>query len=1083
VDSPIRTAREVFVAAVRRAPDQWDAYLAAACGGDEALRRRVRDLLDAHREAGSFLESPAPTPVVPAEETVPEGPGTVVGPYHLREVIGEGGMGTVWRAEQTQPVKRLVAVKVIKPGMDTRQVVARFEAERQALALMDHPHIAKVLDAGTTGCGRPYFVMELVQGAPVTRYCDEHRLTPRQRLELFVRVCRAVQHAHQKGVIHRDLKPSNVLVALYDGQPVPKVIDFGVAKAAGQPLTEKTLVTGFGALVGTLEYMSPEQAELNQLDIDTRSDVYSLGVILYELLAGTTPLALQRVQEAGLLEALRIIREEETPRPSTRLSTAVELPRIAACRGVEPGKLSGLVKGELDWIVMKCLEKDRNRRYETADGLARDVGRYLADEPVEACPPSAGYRLRKFAHKNRKPLGTAAAFVAVLLLGGAVTIRQAVRLARAEREEAERAGAQARERAKRGQEVNDALNRARELREQARSAAGRWGKWAEAQAWARRAEALLEGGAAEPALAGQVQGLLRELAEEEAGRRLATRVEEIRLLQAEVHGKENRFFLERALPEYRQAFRDHGLPAEAMPPAEATALLRRQPPAVRGTLVAALDDWLDLARPEKPSEAHWLERVLSAADSDAWRQRLRAARRRRDRPALEQLAREVEVAGQPPQALFVLDRALHAWGATEGEVALLRRAQEAFPGDFWTNENLGTALAQGHPPQLEEAIRFLTAAVALRPESPGARLNLGIVLGEKGRRDEAESAYRKALDLKPDYAEAHLELGFFLWKANRPDEALAACRRATELKPLLAPAHFHLGRALVEKGRLGEALAAYRRAIDLQPGYAEAHYELGNTLRECGRLGEAVAAYRRAIDLQPGYAEAHCNLGVSLRGQGEFAQALAALTRGHELGRRRPNWPYPSAQWVRECRRLVELDDRLPALLRGGARPACAGERNELARLCFYKKLYVASARLRAEAFTADPELAEDVEAGHRYEAACAAALAASGRGADAGRLSEQERTHWREQALAWLRADLAAKDRLLHSGKPEDRRMVRQQLRQWQYDQDLTGLRESAALGGLSADEQKACKELWAEFRTVLTRAHAAEPAAQRDR
>src|SRR3989440_908435 len=310
-------------------------------------------------------------------------------------------MGAVWMAQQTEPVKRLVAVKLIKAGMDSKQVLARFEAERQALALMDHPNIAKVLDAGQTspadagGSQRPYFVMELVKGVPITRYCDEHRLTPRQRMELFAPVCQAVQHAHQKGIIHRDLKPSNVLAALYDGKPVPKVIDFGVAKAAGQPLTDKTLVTGFGAIVGTLEYMSPEQAEINQLDIDTRSDIYSLGVLLYELLAGSPPFGRQELEAGGMLEMLRVIREQEPTRPSAKLSTAEGLPTLAANRGTEPAKLRKLVRGELDWIVMKALEKDRSRRYETANGFAMDVQRHLADEAVQACPPSLRYRVRK----------------------------------------------------------------------------------------------------------------------------------------------------------------------------------------------------------------------------------------------------------------------------------------------------------------------------------------------------------------------------------------------------------------------------------------------------------------------------------------------------------------------------------------------------------------------------------------------------------------------------------------------------------------------------------------------------------------
>ncbi len=415
--------RAIFIELVAQVPpEQWDARLAELAGDDEEVRGKVAALLAAHRKADSFLERPAAplagtvdeppaAAVPPARGAAPEEtPGTVLaGRYKLVEAIGEGGMGTVWMAQQTAPVKRLVAVKLIKAGMDSKQVLARFAAERQALALMDHPNIARVFDAGTTESGRPYFVMELVKGVPLTAYCDQQRLTPRQRLELFVPVCQAIQHAHQKGVIHRDIKPSNVLVALYDGKPVPKVIDFGIAKATGPQLTDHTLVTGFGAMVGTLEYMSPEQAERNQLDIDTRSDVYALGVLLYELLTGTTPLHRKRLKQAAVLELLRIIREEEPQRPSTRLSESKEsLPSISAQRQMEPAKLTRLVRGELDWIVMKALDKDRNRRYETANGFALEVQRYLSDEPVLACPPSVGYRFRKFARRNKGSLAVAA---------------------------------------------------------------------------------------------------------------------------------------------------------------------------------------------------------------------------------------------------------------------------------------------------------------------------------------------------------------------------------------------------------------------------------------------------------------------------------------------------------------------------------------------------------------------------------------------------------------------------------------------------------------------------------------------------
>jgi len=467
-DNLRQRVRRIFLAVADLPEEQLQTALDRACGADAELRAEVEALLGAERAAGDFLANPTagaearpadpaaslaadarasepqPSGLATPESATPElatfeTAGAQIGRYKLLEQIGEGGMGTIWMAEQREPVKRRVALKIIKLGMDTKLVIARFEAERQALAMMDHPNIAKVLDAGTTDAGRPYFVMEYIRGIPILEYCDKEKVDTKARLQLFTDVCHAIQHAHQKGIIHRDIKPDNVLVTLHDGVPVVKVIDFGIAKATNQELTQKTLFTEHRQMIGTPAYMSPEQAEMSGLDIDTRSDVYSLGVLLYEMLTGTTPFDMKQLLEGGFAEMMRTIREIEPHKPSTRVSSLGDTgTRTAMERRVDVKRLGSLLRGDLDWIVMKCLEKDRARRYETANSLAADVLRHLNDEAVSAGAPSPAYRLRKFVRRNKVQV-VAAAAVAIALVAGIIGFAWQASVAEDQRAEAVRA--------------------------------------------------------------------------------------------------------------------------------------------------------------------------------------------------------------------------------------------------------------------------------------------------------------------------------------------------------------------------------------------------------------------------------------------------------------------------------------------------------------------------------------------------------------------------------------------------------------------------------------------------------------------
>jgi eukaryotic-like serine/threonine-protein kinase len=843
----------IFAGAIEiESPAARAEFLDQACGADPELRRGVEQLVRNHFRAGRFLEEPAACLAPTADEPpAAERPGTVIGPYKLLELIGEGGMGAVWLAEQTRPIRRCVALKLIKPGMDSRQVLARFEAERQALALMDHPNIAHIHDGGTTADGRPFFVMELVKGIPITDYCDQCGLTTRERLDLFLSVCQAVQHAHQKGVIHRDLKPSNVLVAIQDGRPAAKVIDFGVAKAVNQRLGEQTLQTGFHQMIGTPLYMSPEQAELGPLDVDTRADMYALGVLLYELLTGTTPFERERLSQAGYDEIRRIIREEEPPRPSARLSTLQEkLTAVAAQRRTEPRHLLRMVKGELDWIVMKALEKDRNRRYETAGAFAADVQRYLADEPVLACPPSAGYRLRKFARRNKAALavtGLVLAFLILMSSGLGWVVR-------------DRAARQSRIAAQAEPILGDVDQLEREQ------------KWPEALAAARRAEALVAGGG-DAATQERIQGVVRDL-------QMVSRLEELRL--QEVLGGKARAAIDENLPGlYAAVFRDFGVDIEALPAEDSAARLRARPVAI--ALAVALDDWARAGRLRAPDQSKRLWALAAAVDPDPWRVTVRRASAAMDVESLSKLASAPDAAQQPPQSQLLLASSLRLCGQPGPALDLLERACETHPSDFWVHFVLARLNTDARPARPEAALRHLMAARALRPGSAATWNNLSKALGEERKLDEAIASARRAVELDPNSAVAHNNLGKALFDKGRVDEAVPYLRKAVELDPMYAGAHNGLGAALFKQGKLDEAIAYARKAIELDPKDAVAHNTLGAALSKQGRVDEALTFYRKAIDLDPNDAHAHNNLGKALLDRGQVDEAVPFLRRATEL--------------------------------------------------------------------------------------------------------------------------------------------------------------------------------------------------------
>jgi serine/threonine-protein kinase len=932
------------------------------------------------------------------------------GDYELLEEIGRGGMGVVWKARQ-KSLNRWVAVKLLRRDRWAEEADAqRFRNEAETVAQLDHPHLVPIYEVGEHE-GRLFFSMKLIDGGSLAEQLERFPNEPRSAARLVAEVADAVHHAHQRGILHRDLKPSNVLLD-QDGRP--HVVDFGLAKR----IEADASLTHSGALVGTPNYMAPEQTIGQKGAVTTATDVYGLGAVLYALLTGGPPF-----QGEDVLATLVQVREGE-PRPPSRVNRKVDR--------------------DLETICLKCLHKDPGRRYGSAEALSDDVERWLAGEPILARPVGKLERAVKWARRHPQAMGAVVGLVAALTLfvGGLGWI---LGDRGARQRESER-------------NIQEALQAAEpRLRE--------GNPWDPALITAlQRAEAQLGGNMVGQGLRRRVEQLHKDVT-------MLAELERIRLDQTGV--LDNHFDAGAADGQYARAFRGYGIDVDALGPEEVAVLV--QDLSIRDHLVAAIDDWVNAraAHDHGVSRARKLLAVARQVDPGPWRNQLRELLLSRDHAKLDELALSAPFEELSEVTLGLLRNFGPITRPSDRITGLLRRAQRRFPADFWINHNLAHQLSKGEPLQREQAIGFYHVAVALRPQSPGEHLNLGAALADEGQLDEAMAEYREAIHLKKDYSMAHNNLGGVLHAQGRIDEAIDEYRVAIRLEPALASAHYNLGAVLWQKGQLDEAIDEFREAILLEKNYSEAHGQLGIALGEKGLLDEAMGEFREAIRLKEDSPVAHHNLGCLLEDMGQLYEAVTEYRKAICLKK-----DFAEAQdSMDRTLQMVQVRDRLSAVLQGKDQPKDAGERLAFAQLCILTRRYQAAAGLYAEAFQADASLADaslahNLMTGHRYAAACVAALAGCSQGQDVDRTDAQECARLRQQALEWLQADLAAY-RLFLENKPDTARpLVIRQLLHWQHDPDFANLRGPEALAKLPEAERQQWQTLWQEVEALRQRA-----------